>query len=280
MKQTLVKILTALRDNGGTLDNKQLKELAGSTLTGQDNALLVNQGLVTTQNRRPLLHTLTDAGREYLISLTVPKPKSLSPNQILALVVLMAEARELNNNEFAEAAGFSLTGNDNRRLEKLGYVETDRTSKPYSHQLTDEGWRLVRTLHNTTPPEEGRSAIRTLFTLMANVSRALERLQISHGEFFKQTTISVVPQDVEGAVRAAYKALANPPGGWVGLADLRDRLLGLDKETVDATLRAMLPKPGVRIIPVANTKALKPRDRDAAVRIGGEDSHMIAIESS
>ncbi len=41
---------------------------------------------------------------------------NLNPNQILALVVLMAAAREVNNNELKELAGFSLTGDDNKNL--------------------------------------------------------------------------------------------------------------------------------------------------------------------
>ncbi|GAA3457093.1 hypothetical protein GCM10018962_89270 [Dactylosporangium matsuzakiense] len=202
--------------------------------------------------------------------------------------MLMAEARELTNAEFAEIAGFPLNGRDNAKLVKLGLVETDKSTRPFSHQLTDAGWSLARTLHETEPPKEGRSAIRTLFALMANVGRALDRLQISHGEFFKQTqgTVDAAPagtagpEDLEGAIRAAYAELANPPGAWVGLADVRDRLPDADRAAVDAVLRAMLSQPGVRVIPVANLKALQPRDRAAAVRIGGEDSHMMAIKSS
>ncbi|MEU7871544.1 hypothetical protein [Dactylosporangium sp. NPDC049140] len=278
MKQSLIKVLTALRDHGPS-NNKRLKELGVSGLTGADNAELVAQGLVTTEKAgRVLVHTLTPAGDDYLKR---PAPELLSPTQILALVVLMAEARELSNNEFARAAGFSLTGKDNEALVKRGLVETDKSTRPFVHQLTDKGWKLVRTLHEGEVPKEGRSAIRTLFSLMANVGRALDRLQISHGEFFKQTqTVTAVPQDVEGAIRAAYVALANPPGDWVGLADVRDRLPGVDRAAVDAALRGMLSQPGVRVIPVANLKALQPRDREAAVRIGGEDSHMMAIESS
>ncbi|WP_426510919.1 hypothetical protein ACPPVO_09880 [Dactylosporangium sp. McL0621] len=292
MKQSLIKVLTALRAHG-PLTNRQLNELGVSSLTGRDNAELVDQGLITTTKiGRVLVHTLTQPGRDYLdapvkkpqpVKKPVPArpPAGLSPNQILAVVVLMAEARELTNTEFAAIAGFPLNGRDNAVLVQRGLVETDKSARPFSHQLTDAGWSLVRTLHETEPPKEGRSAIQTLFSLMANVGRALDRLQMSHGEFFKQTqAVTVMPQDVEGAIRAAYVALANPPGGWVGLADVRDRLPGVDRAAVDAALRVMLSQPGVRVIPVANLKALQPRDREAAVRIGGEDSHMMAIESS
>jgi hypothetical protein len=199
----------------------------------------------------------------------------LTPNDILVLVVLMAEARELDNNELKELAGFALTGEDNTRLEKrYNLVETDRTHRPFSHQLTDKGWAFVRELHTNAPPSQGKSATRSLFTLMANLNRALERQHVSHGEFFKQ---SADGGDTESRIRAAYRSLPKAPGGWVGLADLRDALPDLDRKIVDEALLGMVDRDGVRIIPAANTKALKPRDRAAALRIGNEDSHAISM---
>ncbi|SCL15291.1 hypothetical protein GA0070616_0686 [Micromonospora nigra] len=214
---------------------------------------------------------------------------NLTPNQINALVVLMVEARRLTNNELRELAGFPLNGADNRKLVTLGLVETDRTTRPFAHELTDEGWRVVRQLHTAAPPKSGGSASRSLFTVLTNLHRSLDRLRVSHGDFFKQTgevTVSAAPEpgaaaptpaDVEALVRAAYRDLATAPGAWVGLADVRDRLADHDRATVDATLRAMVVRDDVRIIPVANTKSLTPRDRAAAVRIGNEDNHALAI---
>jgi hypothetical protein len=208
----------------------------------------------------------------------------LTPNQILVLVVLMVEARVLDNNELKALAGFSLTGTDNAKLEKLELVETDRSHRPFSHQLTEKGWRVVRELPSAEPPKEGKSASRTLFTVLANLNRSLDRLHVSHGEFFKQTAGTPVPPvdkptiaEVEELIRAAYGELARATGNWVGLADLRGRLGNLDRASVDEALRAMVHRDDVRIIPVANSKALKPRDRAAAVRIGDEDNHMMAI---
>jgi hypothetical protein len=212
---------------------------------------------------------------------TADSPPKLRPNQILALVVLMAEARELTNNELKELAGFTLTGEENKKLETLGLVATDRSHRPYSHQLTDKGRSMVRDLPATAPPKAGGSAIRSLFTVLANVHRSLDRLHISHAEFFKQTagTTSVVTSsgDVESRIRAAYAELPKGADGWVGLADLRERLGDLPREAVDDGLRTLVRQEGVRIIPVANTKSLQPRDRAAALRIGDEDNHALWI---
>jgi hypothetical protein len=218
------------------------------------------------------------------MSITGAPPK-LAPNQILALVVLMVEARTVTNNELQELAGFSLVGEQNSKLERLGLIETDRTHRPYSHTLSEKGWYFVRDLHASEAPKEGKSAIRSLYTVLGNVHRALQRLQMSEADFFKQVTadsLGASPNasmvDVELRVRAAYKELSTEPGGWVGLADLREKLSDLDRQDVDDALLKMLPQEGVRIIPVTNSKALKPRDRAAALRIGERDHHTLSIE--
>ena len=281
-------ILKALLDQGGQADNKELKQLINTTLTGDSNTKLINFGLVTTERRRTLAHKLTERGKRVAEGEPFePEQASsgLSSSQVLALVVLMAEARELTNKDFGKLAGFKLNGRENAALERLGYVETDRSSRTFSHQLTDKGWHLMRTLHVTAPPEEGGSAVQSLFTVLANLHRALERLHLSHAEFFKQGSEPTPVRahavsggdDVEASIREAYRELASAPGNWVGLADLRERLADLDRTTVDEALRAMERQDDVRIIPVANSKALSPRDRAAALRIGNEDNHTLAI---
>ncbi|MCG5462338.1 hypothetical protein MED01_000439 [Micromonospora sp. MED01] len=228
----------------------------------------------------------------------------LTPNQINALVVLMVEARRLTNVELKELAGFTLTGKDNTKLVDLGLVDTDRTHRPFAHELTDEGWRVARQLHTAAPPKQGGSTTRSLFVVLSNLHRSLDRLRVSHGDFFKQTEATapatsepgheapaptatattgapaaapVSAVEVEALVRSAYRDLATAPGAWVGLADVRDRLADTDRAALDAALRAMVGREDVRIIPVANTKSLTARDRAAAVRIGNEDNHALAI---
>ncbi|MEU7972403.1 hypothetical protein AB0B48_10200 [Micromonospora sp. NPDC049089] len=225
----------------------------------------------------------------------------LTPNQINALVVLMVEARRLTNVELKELAGFTLTGKDNTKLVDLGLVDTDRTHRPFAHELTEQGWRVARQLHTAAPPKAGGSTTRSLFVVLSNLHRSLDRLRVSHGDFFKQTgataTVNeprpeapaptvrataapaapVSAAEVEALVRSAYRDLATAPGAWVGLADVRDRLADTDRAALDAALRAMVGREDVRIIPVANTKSLTARDRAAAVRIGNEDNHALAI---
>jgi DNA-binding MarR family transcriptional regulator len=300
-----IKVLKVLLSEGGELDNNELKNRLGVSLTGASRAKLEALGLVVTdRSRRIHSHKLTSEGQAVARRLNAsgpphpPKPAApqydpdlprLSPNQVLVLVVLMSEARELSNNELKALGGLALSGADNTMLQKeLGLVETDRSHTPYSHQLTDKGWAQVRKLHTMEPPKESKSAIRTLLTLLGNINRSLAQLQTTHGvklsygEFFRQQQ---APADAgeadevnaESMVRKAYALLAGQPGDWVGLADLRDQLPGLARTDVDAALMVLLDQEGVRIIPVANTKALTARDRAAAIDIGGEANHALSI---
>ncbi|WP_433050445.1 hypothetical protein [Dactylosporangium sp. CS-033363] len=284
------KTLTILSSEGRALTNKELKALGGGELKSSGG--LVELGLVEVGRAgRSLLFTITAEGRKQLDKPEPPKPHlpphdpdlpKLSPNQIFALVVLMSEARPMDNADLKEFAGFSLTGADNAKLVKLGLVETDRSHTPFSHELTEKGWGLARRLHLLAPPKESKSAVRTLLTLLGNVGRSLEQLQMGHGEFFRrqqtQDEVEVIDSaDAESQVRKAYAALAGRPGEWVGLADLRDKLPALARAEVDAALMSLLDQDGVRIIPIANTKALTARDRDAAIDIGGEASHALSI---
>jgi hypothetical protein len=85
---------------------------------------------------------------------------------------------------------------------------------------------------------------------------------------------------IEQRIRAAYRKLATEPAGWVSLADLRDQLADIPRAELDTALKWMAVQPGVRLIPVANQKSLSTRDREAALRFGGEDNHAFAIEES
>ena len=218
-----------------------------------------------------------------------PAPR-LTPTQLGALVILMASAREVTNSELEELARFRLNGGDRRGLEALGLLETRKVGRVLAFQLTDQGWRFCKQLHQADVEVGGSRAARSIFVLLDGVHRSLDRLRVSHADFFKDspggpdiasapTAMAVAEDslDLEARVRSAYRALVRRPGQWVGLADIRDSLPGVPSAAVDEALRAMAHQAGVRIIPVANVKALDDRDRAAALHMGGDDHHALSI---
>jgi hypothetical protein len=65
----------------------------------------------------------------------------------------------------------------------------------------------------------------------------------------------------------------------VDLVRLRAELTDVSKHELDAALTRMYRIPGVSLIPEENQKTLTAQDRAAAVAIGDQDKHLIAIEN-
>lgn len=78
-------------------------------------------------------------------------------------------------------------------------------------------------------------------------------------------------------IRATYESLADEPGAWVGLARLRAALADVPRADLDAALLEMVRARGVMLNPEFNQKTLTPADRHAAIRLGGENTHLLAI---
>jgi hypothetical protein len=82
----------------------------------------------------------------------------------------------------------------------------------------------------------------------------------------------------ERAARAAIESLADQPGAWVSMRDLRAKLGGTRAEQ-DATIRAMaLRFDGVNLVPEDNQKTLSDADHAAAIDLGAGPQHLIQIE--
>jgi hypothetical protein len=216
----------------------------------------------------------------------------LSLTQISVLSALMVEARELSNHDLLELTGSSLTGEDRRRLVAGGLVEERREGRAYHFQLSAHGWATGLTVLAEQSRGKGAAAT-TVRMLLTGVNKALAARGIDAKTFFGTAHQAAAPADaapaepavpdvdtVEDRIRAGYAKLATEPAGWVSLADLRELLDDIPRAELDTALKWMAVQPGVRLIPVANLKSLSTRDREAALRFGGEENHAFAIEGS
>jgi hypothetical protein len=207
-------------------------------------------------------------------------PDKLTPTQRAALLVLMASPTgKMSNNELDEVAHFRLHGQERKPLNKAGWVETDEKATPHVHELTDAGMKwCVEELKTRAPERAGSPLVGALYAVLAGLDRHLERTGSSLSALFQGAEKHGAPADTESQIRAAYRGLAREPGGWVSMADLRDRLGDISSSDIETALKQMIRKPGVMLIPEADQASLKPRDRQAAVRIGGEFKDLLAIE--
>lgn len=210
-------------------------------------------------------------------------PDELTGTEQAVLLVLMAESRPVPNPEL-ERLGPKLDKAGRDRLNRLGLVDTT-AGRPLVHELTDAGWALARELFGADTPPRPSGQGRALYTLLRALRRYFDRADLVPAEVFLPadetdgTGDDAVAEGTEDRLRAAYTRLAARPGGWVSLVRLRDEVPDVARDAVDAALINLYQQPGVSLIPEENQKVLTPADRTAAVTIGDQHKHLIAIES-
>jgi hypothetical protein len=83
--------------------------------------------------------------------------------------------------------------------------------------------------------------------------------------------------DLETRIRTVYGSLAPRPGAWLRHTDLRRKLADVPSEALDKAFLALSRADDVDMMGEANQKILTAEDRRNAVRVGGQDTHLIAI---
>lgn len=78
-------------------------------------------------------------------------------------------------------------------------------------------------------------------------------------------------------ILAAYEALVSRPGGTIRLADLRAEIGVSDPEEVAATLLRLDRDRVIQLEPDPYRLGLTQADRECAVRLGGEDMHLLRV---
>jgi hypothetical protein len=199
------------------------------------------------------------------------------------LLTLMAEAREVSNPELEKLIGTDLTGSSRLKLNRAGLVNSRKQGRSYVHELTDKGWHWCeQELASRYRP--GKTTIgRALYLVLAGLDGFLQRSSLKPADVFGSggtPTLAGPAMDLEDRIHAAYRKLAPEPRDWVSLAQLRPLLGDTPRGTVDDTLRALSRSRRANLVAQANQKILSQAERAAAVRIGGQDCHLISIEDS
>jgi hypothetical protein len=203
-------------------------------------------------------------------------PADLTGTERAVLLVLMAESRPVPNPELL-ALGPKLDKPGRDKLSALGLIESGRSGGRFVHELTDRGWRVCHDILAAGPPPRSTGPAKTLYTVLGAIDRYLRRADLSLADMFGSDGREG-PATIEDRIRHAYASLTPRPGGWVSLTRLRTELADTPRAEFDAALRTLFRAPGVSLIPEENQKVLTAADRHAAVVIGDENKHLIAIE--
>ncbi|WP_250036070.1 hypothetical protein [Paractinoplanes maris] len=207
----------------------------------------------------------------------------LTPTEGAILMVLMVEAREVLNTELKQRYGLDVRKVQRDKLARLHYVSSRRSGRTVAMQLDDKGW--VRMQSDFDFDARGARALGAALTaLHANLrDRILERSGAANlTELFAQSEMRAVPvggADLGPRVVSAYQALADRPGDWVSLTRLRPFFADVGRDDLDEALRELSRRDGVTLVPESNQKTLTAADHEAALHVGGQEKHLLAIEA-
>ncbi len=162
-----------------------------------------------------------------------------------------------------------------------------KPGRAFSHELTDAGRAWCADELTAGPGwEQSKVMEGAFYAVLGGLAGHLERTGLSLREVFKADADSLgvpVPErpsaaDVTARIEGAYRELADGPGDYVRLHELRVLLSDIGRADVDAALGAMYRAHLVNLVSQANQEALTDADRVAALEIGGSRKHRIAIE--
>jgi hypothetical protein len=214
----------------------------------------------------------------------------LGTQHITALFALMGVAREISNNELHELAGFKIDGQLRRTLNDRHLVTSTRQgNKPFVHELTDAGWKRCEAELAGERPEGSGHLGGAFYLVLDGISRFLRRENKILAHVFQPETTAATPKPAaprpadpvtDKKIATLYRRLADKQGDWVRLAELRPLLNGTTRADVDIVLKTMSKAGQAHLAPDPDRKSLTTADREAAIRIGGEDNHLLVVEQS
>lgn len=212
-------------------------------------------------------------------------PDDLTPADYAILLLLKTEDREISNTELNNLHGVRLVSPTYEKLNAVGYVISKTDRRPYRHSLSDKGARvlgrpLVIDDEQAEAAEKRSTREKQLWAALAAVHK--QNLGLRAGAVVKAHRSGDDDSRpnvgrLDERIRTAYDCLADRPGDWVSLSKIRPLLVDVPKADLDKALEQMLDAPDVRLDPEVNRHRLDAQEKEASVRIGGEDRHKLAI---
>jgi hypothetical protein len=210
----------------------------------------------------------------------------LTASESAILVVLMAEAREVLNTELVERYGLDVRKPQRDKLTRLHYVASRRSGRTYALQLDDKGW--VHMQNDLNFSLRGAAALGAALTALqaslrdrvlarSGCATLAELFALSDVRASVPTAAPAPSGPLTARIISAYQALAEEPGAWVSLGRLRPFFADIPRDRLDDSLRLLSREEGVNIAPESNQKTLTEADIKAALRLGGQENHLLAI---
>ncbi len=192
-----------------------------------------------------------------------------------AMLVLMALNREVGNKELKETLKINLKAPARNKLNRDGLIESRKPERMFIHKLTEKGWAWAKAeLTQPAPPRSG-SIGAALYAVLNALGTGLDRRRLTMADLFGPGT---TPGFVADQIKAAYRRLAKRPQDWVYLSELRPLIERASKAEVDSALKEMYRGKFITLTLEEDQRSLTAAQRAAAIRVGVDDLHLIAME--
>jgi hypothetical protein len=194
------------------------------------------------------------------------------------MIALMALNKVTLNAELKRRYGLDVRKPTREKLNREGLLQSrNLEGKGFAHELTDAGWAwVVAELDARVPPRTG-SAGSALYALLNGLKVALDARGMVIQELFAPAAPGPAGS-LRDRIRQAYRSLASRPWDWVELRDLRTQLGDWPRREVDLELTRMFREKDVNLTLHEDRGRLTQADRDAALRLGVDDMHLISME--
>ena len=194
------------------------------------------------------------------------------------MIALMALNRETLNTELKNRYGLEVRKPAREKLNREGLLQSRRVpGKGFAHELTDAGWAWVVAELDKPAPSGARSAGGALYALLNGLKVALDARGMVIQDLFAPAAAGPAGS-LGDRIRQAYRNLASRPRDWVELRDLRAQLGDWPRREVDLELTRMFRENEVNFTLHEDRGRLTQADRDAALRLGVEDMHLMSME--
>ena len=194
-----------------------------------------------------------------------------------AMIALMALNKETPSAELRRRYGLDVKKRTREKLNQDGLLQSRKLGRGFAHELTDAGWAwVVAELDEKVPPRAG-AAGGALYALLNGLKAALDARGMVVPELFAPAAPGPTGS-LRDRIRQAYRSLAPRPWDWVELRDLRAQLGDWPRREVDLELVRMFRKRDVNLTLHEDRARLTQADRDAALRLGVDDMHLISME--
>lgn len=203
-----------------------------------------------------------------------------NPSQVLYLWSLLTAGGE----GFVKDQPFQPSAPDRKALVKSGWIEEEKRPDPVTRRnanyniVSDAGWAWMGE-HLTAPlPIRSTRGIQIMQALIARLDTFLTARQLSLAELLSPGLLadsaSSAPEpsapELEERIRNACYELGQQR--WevrVRLADLRNRLLDVDRPTLDRELFRLQRERRLVLYPLDDPREITRADEEAAIDIGG-----------